>query len=959
MVNSKGQSTASLTGRVGFQRVRRSYLVNVGALFAVYLSTGKLGLMMDPVSGFATFVWPPTGISLAALLIFGYRLWPGIALGAFLVNLLTGASPLTACGMAVGNTLEALLGAFLLRRLAGFSNSLERLQDVTGIVILAALLSTIVSATIGVSSLWLGGVISLSSYSSTWIAWWLGDMLSDLVIAPLLLVWGARPQIRMQPGRVAEAGVLALSLVIISLAVFDDPVNIDLRNASTAYMVFPILIWAALRFGPPGAVTATFAVSVLAIRGALEGSGPFTRGTLAESLLFLQIFTGVVAVTSLFLGAVVAERERAQREIRDLNEGLEQRVIARTAQLEVIKEELEDEIVERKKQEETLEKKAKELSALHAFASAVGRSLDLDVVLTDALEKLLEVLRFKAGRIFILDERKGELYLRACQGVSGPLAEVKPYRIGEGIIGRVAETGETMIFDDIQTSPEFRRLARRGAALKRGFRALACFPIKVREKILGLVNLFDDRLHRFTSDEITLIASMANQIGVAIENAKLFDEVERKVAELEAVVGINRDVVSVLDRDILLPRISDQARRIFKVDRASFRLVDKDWSVRVGWVGEREPSGGSQRLPLRETVTDKLIREDRPIIIKNVREEPVIIPAHREMMIKDGYCSFLAVPLRLMGRIVGSLNLYSTVEREFTPEEVNGIGAFADQAALAIQNADLFGELKKKAAELEKANRVKDEFLSVMSHELRTPLNVVMGYTGMILDKVLGEINQPQEKALEKVLRQSNDLLGLINSIMVATKIAADEVKVESHEVRLGDVLEEIRSLYERPMDKEVKLIWDYSAELPPVVMDREKIGHILHNLIHNAVKFTEKGTVTISTRLRQQAISNRHESSILTPSASRLTPPYVEFKVTDTGIGIQKDVLPMIFEMFRLGDSSETRPHGGVGLGLYIVRKFTEMLGGTVEVESEPGKGSTFTVTVPCQSNGAGVMRT
>lgn len=639
---------------------------------------------------------------------------------------------------------------------------------------------------------------------------------------------------------------------------------------------------------------------------------------------------------------------------------------------------------ERKKLEEALERKTKELSALHAVASTVNRSLELDVVLKEALDRLMEVLSFKAGRIFLLDERRGELPLKASQGVTGALAQVAPYRVGEGVVGKLAETGEPMFFEDIQTSPEYHRLARKRAALESGYRALACFPIKVRAKILGLVNLFDDRQHQFTSDEINLITSMANQIGVAIENAKLFEKLGRKVNELEAVVRINRDVVSLLDRDVVLPRISDQARQISKVDRASFRLVDGDWSVRVGAVGEREPAGWTERMPLDETVTNKLVRENRPIVTKNVREEAVIIPGHREMMIKAGYCSFLAVPLRLRNRIVGSLNLYSKAEREFTPEEINGIGAFADQAALAIQNADLFGELRKKAAELEKANKVKDEFLSVMSHELRTPLNVVMGYTGMILDGMLGEINQPQEKALDKVLRQSNDLLCLINSIMIATKIAADEVKVESHEVHLGDVLEEVRSLYETPIDKELTMIWDYPAQLPPVITDREKIGYILQNLVHNAVKFTEKGTVTVSARLRQEAppqrkadqpqaetgnrqeeanrqnkMGNGRESSILAPSASRLTPSCMAFKVTDTGIGIQKDALPMIFEMFRLGDSSETRPYGGVGLGLFIVRKFTEMLGGTVEVESEPGKGSTFTVTLPCRGNGVEAMRT
>jgi len=157
-----------------------SYLIRVGILVVVYFSTAKFGLMLDAVGGFATLVWPPTGISLAALLLFGLRLWPGIALGAFLVNFVTGAPALTAGGMALGNTLEALIGAYWLRRHAGFRNSLDRLRDVMGFIVFAAVLSTTVSATVGVSSLWLGGVMAQSASGPTWLAWWLGDMMGDL-----------------------------------------------------------------------------------------------------------------------------------------------------------------------------------------------------------------------------------------------------------------------------------------------------------------------------------------------------------------------------------------------------------------------------------------------------------------------------------------------------------------------------------------------------------------------------------------------------------------------------------------------------------------------------------------------------------------------------------------------------------------------------------------------------------
>lgn len=246
-------------------------------------------------------------------------------------------------------------------------------------------------------------------------------------------------------------------------------------------------------------------------------------------------------------------------------------------------------------------------------------------------------------------------------------------------------------------------------------------------------------------------------------------------------------------------------------------------------------------------------------------------------------------------------------------------------------------QMEKLADGLGKANKVKDEFLSVMSHELRTPLTVVMGYTGMIMDGMLGEINENQKEALQKIINRSNDQLAMINSVLQATALEGGAVKVDSHEVNLRNFLDELRSSYEALSVNQLGLAWDYPSDLPVVKTDSAKLKQILQNLMNNAIKFTERGTVTISAGIKEG----------LSPQASRR---FVEFKVVDTGIGIPKEHLPFIFEKFRQVDSSETRSFGGVGMGLYIVKEFTEVLGGTVEVESEPGKGSTFTVTIPSE---------
>jgi len=282
----------------------------MGLLSVIYIGTAMLGPSLDAVGGVATVVWAPTGIALAALTLFGYRLWPGIVVGAFLVNVWAGVPLLAACGMAVGNTTEALLGALLLRRVVRFRPALDRLQDVLGLVVLAGVLSTLVSATIGVTSGWLGGVIPLAYYGRAWWTWWLGDAMGALVVAPLVFVWSTRPRWHLPPAQMVEAGALLLVGGAVSLVVFGG--LLTTTQADVSYLVFPVLIWSALRFGQPGVVTALGIVSIMAIWRTAEGGGPFARETLHGSLLWLQAFMSIVTVTSLVLAAAMAERRRAE-----------------------------------------------------------------------------------------------------------------------------------------------------------------------------------------------------------------------------------------------------------------------------------------------------------------------------------------------------------------------------------------------------------------------------------------------------------------------------------------------------------------------------------------------------------------------------------------------------------------------------------------------------------------------
>src|SRR5436190_16067355 len=261
---------------------------------SAYFVTAKLGLKLAFAHASITAVWPPTGISLAALVIWGYRLWPGVALGAVLANTFTGNAPaISVLGISIGNTLEALLGTYLLLELARFRPSLERVRDVLALVLLAGVLSTMVSATIGVASLWIGDQIhSAGDLPSAWRVWWLGDMGGDLLVAPFLLVLASGPRFRLERARVAEGCALLCILVGLSVLIFS-------QDRPYPYLIFPPLIWAALRFGQPGATLSSLIVATIAVLFTEHDVGPFARGSPDSSLLVSQTFMGVAGATAL------------------------------------------------------------------------------------------------------------------------------------------------------------------------------------------------------------------------------------------------------------------------------------------------------------------------------------------------------------------------------------------------------------------------------------------------------------------------------------------------------------------------------------------------------------------------------------------------------------------------------------------------------------------------------------
>src|SRR3989338_8577862 len=584
------------------------------------------------------------------------------------------------------------------------------------------------------------------------------------------------------------------------------------------------------------------------------------------------------------------------------------------------------------------EEKTRQLQALNAIATATSRSLDLKELFEIALDKTVEVSGRQRVNIRLKDPLTGRVELIAHRGFSDGEIEELRRRTPHSMSEEVFASGNPLIINDTGENSSRDFLDRT--------RSVAWVPIKAGARVVGVLGISDNQSKPFSASEVELLEAIGSVIGVAIENARLFGETKRNLEGIRALHEIDKAITSTLDLHDILAVLLEKIDLFLPYSTATVRLFNKDSGLlepvacrnldEKEWKAEQWKGGrGTPNIAFESKA---------PVMVGNVQTDPRV--KDPEFFRKHGLVSYLGVPLIVQDEVLGVISFYTKEEHEFTKEEVEFLSTLAGQAAVAIHNSQLYQEMIKLAADLSRSNRVKDEFLSVMSHELRTPLNVVMGYTGMIRDRLLGEINPEQEKALEKVISRARDQLTMISSLLQVTQLEAAGGRVERGEVGLQDLLDDLKSSYAIPLGKELSLIWDWPLDLPVIHTDGEKLKHILQNLVNNAIKFTDSGTVTISARYLDGA--STRETGTRNPKDNGRN-GLVQFKVADTGVGIAKDNFSLIFERFQQVDSSETRLHGGVGIGLYIVRKFTEMLGGKIDVESEVGKGSTFTVTIPC----------
>ena len=507
------------------------------------------------------------------------------------------------------------------------------------------------------------------------------------------------------------------------------------------------------------------------------------------------------------------------------------------------------------------------------------------------------------------------------------LVPVPPGSVNE----RVLSEHRTLHIPDT-LAPSFTREFPGSQFPARGVRALLATPL-VRDGIaVGVIHLRRSEARPFTDKQIAMLETFADQAVIAIENVRLFNEIkdslEQQKASAEVLAAISS---SIADTQPVFEKILRSCERLFAGKLVGINLVDPDGLIRLGAYqgpGREDLEKLQPFAPGEGSGSGAAILHRRLIQYPDAQNGEDTPPATRRGCAAIGVKSVVFAPMIWEERAIGVIFVGRDFAGEFSEKEIALLKTFADQAVIAIQNARLFREIAEKSRQLEEASRHKSQFLASMSHELRTPLNAILGFNEMILGQIYGEVPPDMKEPLEDIQKSGKHLLRLINNVLDLAKIEAGKMELALADYSVHDTVESVRSTL-RPLAeaKGLELVVSVPEDIPLAYGDGGRLTQCLMNLAGNSLKFTKQGKVEIAVEAE-----NGH----------------LRWRVADTGIGIPPDKIPTLFSEFKQTDATIASEYGGTGLGLSITRKFVEMHGGRIWVESEPGKGSVFTVEIP-----------
>jgi GAF domain-containing protein len=563
-----------------------------------------------------------------------------------------------------------------------------------------------------------------------------------------------------------------------------------------------------------------------------------------------------------------------------------------------------------------------EITILFEVARAGASTLDLDQVLDRLLDAIRRTLRFDSFEFILYEPSSGLLRTRAAYGLPFDAAGVN-LKIGEGIVGWVAQTGQSALVPDVT------RDARYVTNLPDSRSELAV-PLKVGDRFVGVMNVESPRLNAFTPDDERLLSALGSQLAVLIENARLYEETQQRLAEVSTLYSFAQKLSSSLELPEVLDAIVVTLKQVLGCRGVSISLLVPETQVLEirAAAGLQAKWRQAAKLKLGEGISGQVAATATPIYVPDARSLPDFIffdPVVR---------SLLVVPMMVKDRVIGTLAIDQAVPDAFTKDDERIVAIAAAQAAVAIENAQLYAALKERADKLEQAYRelqeidkLKDELVQNVSHELRTPLTFIKGYVELLLEQEMGPLNESQRESLAIVAEKTNALTRLVSDIIFLQQVERESLDLAPHSMR--DVARlALHSCEIAAANAGISLQLKASSDLPPILIDRDRINQVFDNLLGNAIKFSPRGgAITIAVEDFGDAL---------------------RMSVTDTGVGIPTDKLARVFERFYQVDGSATRHFGGAGLGLAIAKRIVESHGGQIWVRSAAGEGSTFYFTLP-----------
>jgi signal transduction histidine kinase len=629
------------------------------------------------------------------------------------------------------------------------------------------------------------------------------------------------------------------------------------------------------------------------------------------------------------LEALGGEFNRMATQLEESYASLEQKVESRTRELAESNAEL----------SEALEQQTATSEILGVISSA---QTDVQPVFEAIAAKALQLCRGQTGAVYRFDGDR--VHVAAAHSFSPEAIEslrrtfpMPPSR--GGAAARAVLSQAIVYVPDIRDDPEYGLQALANAV---GYLSVLAVPMLHESKPIGAISVTAAEPAAFSRRQIELLKTFADQAVIAIENVRLFQELQartrdlaRSVEELRALGEVGQAVNSTLDLETVLDTIVARAAQLSNANGGviyGYEEATREFSRIRGAHGlDNDLREVLAAAPLRlgEGAAGQAAARRAPVQVADVLAAGSYdVQRVRTIFERRGYRSLLAVPLLFERQIVGVLVVWRREPGQFPQEIVDLLQTLANQSVLAIQNARLFQEIAEKSRELEAASQHKSEFLANMSHELRTPLNAILGFSEVLADRLFGEINEKQEEYLRDILESGRHLLSLINDILDLSKIEAGRMELEPTDFDLPSAIENALILVrERAVRRGITLGRTIDQRLGMVRADERKVRQVLLNLLSNALKFTpEGGRVDVRTELLDEM---------------------AEISVTDTGVGIALEDQEAIFEEFRQVGSSEKKVEG-TGLGLALSRKFIELHGGRIWVKSEVGVGSTFVFTLP-----------